>query len=63
MTKKIFNSVITVAGIVLLASAVIIMGCLYNYFENVREDGLKDELALSAAAVEDSGISYLEKVR
>lgn len=63
MTKKIFDSIIAVAGAVLLSSALIIMGCLYSYFEEVRENGLKDELELSAAAVEDSGIRYLEKVR
>lgn len=63
MTKKIFNSILVVAGIILLSSTVIIMGCLYKYFENVREKGLKDELALSMAAVEDGGIQYLEKVQ
>lgn len=63
MTRKIFNSIIMVAGIVLIASMAIIMGCLYNYFEGVRENGLKDELELSMAAVQESGISYLEKIQ
>lgn len=63
MTRKIFNSIIMVAGTILLASVIIIMGCLYSYFEGVRERGLKDELELSMAAVEDNGISYLEKVK
>jgi two-component system phosphate regulon sensor histidine kinase PhoR len=30
MTKKIFKSILLVAGAVLLASLVIIMGCLYD---------------------------------
>lgn len=63
MTRKIFNSIIMVAGTILLASVIIIMGCLYSYFEEVRERGLKDELELSMAAVEDDGIRYLEKVK
>ena len=29
MTKKIFRSIVLIAGAVLLASLVIIMGCLY----------------------------------
>lgn len=63
MTRKIFNSIIIVAGTILLSSVIIIMGCLYNYFEDVRERGLKDELELSMAAVEDGGVHYLEKVK
>lgn len=63
MTRKIFNSIIIVAGTILLSSVIIIMGCLYNYFEDVRERGLKDELELSMAAVEDDGVRYLEKVK
>lgn len=63
MTRKIFNSIITVAGTILFASIVIIVGCLYHYFETVRENGLKDELELSVSAVEDGGIHYLEKIQ
>lgn len=40
MTKKIFKSIILVAGTILMASMIIIMGCLYDYFEGVRERGL-----------------------
>lgn len=63
MTRKIFNSIIIVAGTILLASIIIIIECLYNYFEAIREQGLKDELELSIAAVEDNGIHYLEKIQ
>ena len=63
MTRKIFNSIMMAAGAVLLASTAIIMGCLYNYFEKVRENGLRDELELSIAAVQESGTGYLEKIR
>lgn len=41
----------------------IVMGCLYDYFEGVQEEQLKDELSLAAAAVEDSGQEYLEKLK
>lgn len=63
MTKKIFYSIIIVAGTILLSSIIIIMSCLYDYFEGVREQGLKDELELSLAAVEKEGIQFLEKVK
>ena len=35
MTKKIFQSILLVAGCVLLASLLIIMGFLYDYFGGV----------------------------
>ena len=35
MTKKIFRSIVFAAACVLLASLVIIMGCLYDYFAGV----------------------------
>ncbi len=59
MTKKIFRSMIITAGAVLLASMVIIMGCLYEYFCGVQEKQLRDELGLAAAAVEQGGEDYL----
>ena len=37
MTKKIFQSILLVAGAVLLASLLIIMGFLYSYFGGVEE--------------------------
>ena len=44
MTKKIFQSILLVAGCVLLASLLIIMGFLYDYFGGVEENQLRDEL-------------------
>ena len=52
MTKKIFRSILIASSAVLLASLVIIMGCLYDYFGVVQEHQLKDELRLAAYAVE-----------
>ena len=62
MSRKIFRSVFLVAGVVLLASIVIIMGCLYDYFGTLQEKQLTDEAALAAAGVEEDGLIYLEKI-
>ena len=63
MTKKIFRSMVITAGTVLLASLIIIMGCLYEYFCGVQEQQLKDELSLAAAAVEQGGEDYLTSLQ
>lgn len=63
MTKKIFKSIMMVAVAVLIASLVIIMGCLYRYFSEVREKQLEDELSLAVIAVEENGQEYLEKLQ
>lgn len=62
MTKKIFKSILIVAGTVLLASIVIIMGCLYEYFSNIQKDKLADELDIAASAVELYGTDYLNNI-
>ena len=62
MTKKIFQSILLVAGCVLLASLLIIMGFLYDYFGGVEENQLRDELSLAAAADEDGGTDYLSRL-
>ncbi len=62
MTKKIFQSILLVAGCVLLASLLIIMGFLYDYFGGVEENQLRNELSLAAAAVEDGGTDYLSRL-
>ena len=62
MTKKIFKSILIVAGTVLLASIVIIMSCLYEYFSNIQKDKLADELDIAASAVELYGTDYLKNI-
>ena len=62
MTKKIFHSILLVAGAVLLASLLVIMGCLYEYFGSVEKKQLRDELELAYAAVERSGEEYLSGI-
>lgn len=62
MTKKIFRSILLAAVSVLLASLVIIMGCLYDYYKNVQEKQLRDELRLASYGVEADGLDYLERL-
>lgn len=62
MTKKIFRSILLAAVSVLLASLVIIMGCLYDYYKNVQEKQLRDELRLASYGVEADGSDYLERL-
>lgn len=63
MTKKIFKSIMIVAGTVLIASLVIIIGCLYSYFSDVQMKQLEDELSLAVAAVEKNGQEYLGELQ
>lgn len=62
MAEKIFRSILLIAAAVLLANLVIVMGCLYDYFESVQEQQLKDELRLAACGVEENGQGYLERL-
>ena len=63
MNKRIFRSILLVAGVVLLASFLIILDCLYGYFENLQEGQLRDELSLAVSAVEEEGESYLSRLK
>ena len=60
MTSKIFKSILSVAMAVLLASLTIITGVLYQYFGNIQQAQLKDELSLAASATEQLGQEYLQ---
>ncbi len=62
MSKKIFRSVMLVAMAVLVACVLVILGVLYTYFMNIERSQLQMELAMAAAAVEDTGEEYLETV-
>lgn len=62
MTKKIFWSIMLVAAGVLAANIVIVMGCLYEYYQGIQEKQLRDELHLAACAVESEGTAYLERL-
>lgn len=60
MTKKIFQSIMLVAGVVLIASIVLLMGCLYNYFSGIEKRQLEEALTLASRGVEKNGQDYLD---
>lgn len=60
MTRKIFKAVMAAACGVLIASLLIIMGCLYDYFGAVQTSQLLAELDMAAAGVETAGLDYLQ---
>lgn len=60
MTKKIFQSIFTVALVVLLSSIAIATSFLYDYYNNSQVKRLKAELALVADTVNEIGIEYFE---
>ena len=62
MTSKIFNSILSVAIAVLIASFIITTGVLYQYFGNLQISQLKDSLSLAANATEQLGEDYLENL-
>mgnify|MGYP000879772783 CR=1 FL=1 len=63
MTKRIFRSITLVAAVVLLASFIVTLGVLSEYFGGVQKELLHDELGLAAAAVETDGTEYLERAK
>ncbi len=62
MTKKIFRSILLVAAIVLLASLVVVIACMYRFSAEAQERQICDDLSLAAAAVETEGEKYLAEV-
>ena len=62
MTKKIFRSIVLVAAVVLLASLVVIVACMYRYSADAQERQIRDDLSLAAAGVSVDGVEYLQKV-
>lgn len=62
MTRKIFQSIVTVAITVLLAGITIIMGVFYEYFGNIQKNQLTDELQLASTSVSKEGIEFLEQL-
>lgn len=62
MTKKIFHSILLVAGAVLLASLFVITGALYEYFGIIQKKQLKDELGLAAVSVEQQDDDFLKRL-
>lgn len=60
MKKSIFRSICLATSSVFLASLILIMGVLYNYFSKGQQSQLKTQTGLVAQAVEREGISYFQ---
>ena len=60
MTKRIFQSICIAAVTVLLASLVLIMGVLYDYFSRVQKEQLSAQADLAARGAADLGMEYFE---
>ncbi len=62
MTKRIFRSIFFTALGVLLASAVLILGILYQYFSQELENEVHNQAVYLSAGVDALGVSYLEEI-
>lgn len=59
MSKKIFRSSVAVALAVLFSSIVLILGILFQYFENQLLNELESEANYIAYALENQGVDYI----
>lgn len=59
MNKKIFQSSVAVALVVLLSSIILILGILFQYFESQLQNELESEANYIAYAVENQGMDYI----
>lgn len=62
MTKRIFKSILLAAFVVLLASAGLTLGVLYNHFGNQLEKELRTEAEYLAIAVEKEGMGAFDSL-
>lgn len=60
MTKRIFRTIFIVAVGVFLASAVLFMSVLYDYFSSVGQGQLRAQIDLAAQGVLHEGIEYFD---
>ena len=60
MTKKIFDSIFSVALVVVLAGIGIATSFLYSYFNTSQVKQLKEELSLVADTVNEVGVEYFD---
>lgn len=63
MTKRLFRSICFVALTVFLASVILIMGVLYNYFSNIQQAQLKMQTNLAAQGVTNEGMNYFQNFK
>lgn len=62
MTKRIFRTVFVVAISIFIASAVLFMTVLYDYFSGIQQNQLRMQIDLALQGVEDEGLDYLKSL-
>ncbi len=60
MTKRIFRSICITAITVLLATLILIMGVLYDYFSRVQNEQLSDQADLAARGMAGQGVDFFQ---
>lgn len=60
MTKRMFRTILGVAVCVFLASALLFLTALYDYFSGVQQAHLKTQLILASQGVSHEGAGYFE---
>lgn len=62
MTKRIFRTIIVVALSVFLASSLLFMTALYDYFSDIQRSQLKIQTGLVAQGVQDEAMKFLQEI-
>lgn len=62
MTKRIFRTIFAVAISIFLASALLFMTVLYEYFSGIQQNQLRMQTDLASQGVEDEGLDYLQSL-
>lgn len=62
MTRRIFRTIFLVAMVVLLACLGLIMGVLYDYFNQLQQVQLRNQLEMVAHGVEEAGKDYVAEL-
>lgn len=62
MTKRIFRTVFVVAISIFIASVVLFMTVLYDYFSGIQQNQLRMQIDLASQGVEDEGLDYLKNL-
>ena len=62
MRSKILRSTMTMAVVVLLCTAGLILGSLSGYYNDLRSRQLRDQLSLAATAAEHSGLEFFRSL-
>lgn len=63
MKKEIYRSICLASGVVFLATMIIILGALYEYFSSTQKTQLKSQTELVALGVEHEGIGYFDNYK